>query len=103
MRGAWRAERDSTIAILAAGYGDGLPRHLANGTPVLIGGARYRLVGPSVDGHDRGGCHRRAESRRRANKAIIWGEGLPVEEVARTPAPFPTSCCAASASACRSS
>ena len=39
--GAWRAERDSTIAILAAGYGDGLPRHLANGTPVLIGGARH--------------------------------------------------------------
>ena len=24
--GAWRAERDSSIAILAAGYGDGLPR-----------------------------------------------------------------------------
>ena len=26
--GAWRAERDSAIAILAAGYGDGVPRHL---------------------------------------------------------------------------
>ena len=43
--GAWRAERDSTIAILAAGYGDGLPRHLANGTPVLVGGARFGSSG----------------------------------------------------------
>jgi len=43
--GAWCAERDSAIAILAAGYGDGLPRHLQNGTPVLIGGAHYPLVG----------------------------------------------------------
>ena len=25
--GTWRAERDTTIAILAGGYGDGLPRH----------------------------------------------------------------------------
>ncbi len=61
--GAWRAERDSSIAILAAGYGDGLPRHLANGTPVLIAGARHPLVGRVVDGHDRGGRNRCAESR----------------------------------------
>jgi len=79
--GAWRAERDSTIAILAAGYGDGLPRHLANGTPVLIGGARYELVGRvSMDmiAVDVTGAAKVATG----NKAIIWGEGLPVEEVA---------------------
>ncbi len=33
-RRTWRAERESTIAILAAGYGDGVPRHLASGAPV---------------------------------------------------------------------
>jgi len=79
--GAWRAERDSTIAILAAGYGDGLPRHLANGTPVLIGDARYELVGRvSMDmiAVDVTGTAKVATG----NKAIIWGEGLPVEEVA---------------------
>ena len=79
--GAWRAERDSTIAILAAGYGDGLPRHLANGTPVLIGGARYQLVGRvSMDmiAVDVTGAPKVTTG----NKAIIWGEGLPVEEVA---------------------
>jgi alanine racemase len=79
--GAWRAQRDSAIAILAAGYGDGLPRHLANGTPVLIGGARYPLVGRvSMDmiAVDVTGAEKIATG----NKALIWGPGLPVEEVA---------------------
>jgi alanine racemase len=79
--GAWRAERDSTIAILAAGYGDGLPRHLANGTPVLIGGTRHELVGRvSMDmiAVDVTGAAKVATG----NKAIIWGDGLTVEEVA---------------------
>jgi alanine racemase len=79
--GAWRAERDSAIAILAAGYGDGLPWHLANGTPVLIGGTRYALVGRvSMDmiAVDVTGAPKVAAGK----KAIIWGEGLPVEEVA---------------------
>ena len=79
--GAWRAERDSAIAILAAGYGDGLPRHLANGTPVLIAGARHPLVGRvSMDmiAVDVTGAPKVATG----SKAIVWGEGLPVEEVA---------------------
>lgn len=79
--GAWRAERDSAIAILAAGYGDGLPRHLENGTPVLIGGARYPLVGRvSMDmiAVDVTGATKIATG----HKAIVWGAGLPVEDVA---------------------
>jgi alanine racemase len=79
--GTWRAERDSSIAVLAAGYGDGLPWHLANGTPVLIGGTRHELVGRvSMDmiAVDVTGAPKVATG----NKAIIWGEGLPVEEVA---------------------
>jgi alanine racemase len=78
---AWRAERDSSVAILAAGYGDGLPRHLDNGTPVLIGGARYPLVGRvSMDmiAVDVTGASKIAAG----NRAVIWGDGLPVEEVA---------------------
>lgn len=79
--GAWRAERDSAIAILAVGYGDGLPRHLANGTPVLVAGARHPLVGRvSMDmiAVDVTGAPKVAAG----SKAIVWGEGLPVEEVA---------------------
>jgi alanine racemase len=80
--GAWRAERDSAVAILAAGYGDGLPRHLENGTPVLIGGARYPLVGRvSMDmiAVDVTG----APAVVAGNRGIVWGAGLPVEEIAR--------------------
>jgi alanine racemase len=80
--GAWRAGRDSSIAILAAGYGDGLPRHLANGTPVLIDGVRHPLVGRvSMDmiAVDVTG----ARTVVTGNHAVIWGAGLSVEEVAR--------------------
>jgi alanine racemase len=79
--GTWKAKRDSTIAILAAGYGDGLPRHLANGTPVLICGARYGLAGRvSMDmiAVDVTG----ASNVVTGSKAIIWGPDLPVEEIA---------------------
>ena len=80
--GAWRAQRDSAIAILAAGYGDGLPRHLENGTPVQIAGARYPLVGRvSMDmiAVDVTGAAKVVTG----NKAVIWGQGLAVEEIAR--------------------
>ena len=41
----WTAQRNSVIATVAVGYGDGYPRHAPNGTPVLIDGARCPLVG----------------------------------------------------------
>ena len=43
--GAWSAPRDSRIAIIAAGYGDGVHRSFETGTPVLIQGQRAPLVG----------------------------------------------------------
>jgi len=79
---AWRAERDTPIAILAGGYGDCVPRSLAAGAPVLVNGRRAPLVGrvsmdmiavnvaevPDVQVGSRG---------------VLWGANLPVEEVAR--------------------
>jgi alanine racemase len=79
--GTWQAPRDTTVAILAGGYGDGLPRSLANGTPVLINGARAPLVGRvsmdmiAVDVADRQDIHV-------GTRCVLWGEGLAVEEVA---------------------
>ena len=32
----WVAERDSMIATVAGGYGDGYPRHAPNGTPLAV-------------------------------------------------------------------
>ncbi|HLS97453.1 MAG TPA: alanine racemase, partial [Porticoccaceae bacterium] len=41
----WRAARPSLIATVPVGYGDGYPRHAANGTPVLVNGRRASLAG----------------------------------------------------------
>lgn len=40
----WRAPRETTLALVPLGYGDGLPR-TARGAHVLIGGARRPIVG----------------------------------------------------------
>lgn len=86
--GAWRAPRDSIVAVLAAGYGDGLLRSLAAGTPVLMNGRRAPLVGRvsmdmiTVDVTDVAGV-------RVGCKAVLWGAELPIEEVARHAATIP--------------
>jgi alanine racemase len=80
--GTWQAPRDSTVAIVAAGYGDGLARGLPSGTPVLIDGRRAPLCGRvsmdmiAVDVTELPGV-------RVGTPAVLWGRGLPVEEVAR--------------------
>ena len=80
--GTWQAQRDSKVAIVAAGYGDGLARGLPNGTPVLIEGSRAPLCGRvsmdmiAVDVTELPGVQV-------GSSAVLWGRGLPVEEVAR--------------------
>jgi len=80
--GAWRAPRSSVIAIIAAGYGDGLARGLPSGTPILIDGRRAPLAGRvsmdmiAVDVSD-------LQDVRVGTPVVLWGVGLPVEEVAR--------------------
>jgi alanine racemase len=41
----FRADRDTTLAVLPIGYGDGWRRALTNNADVLIAGRRYPLVG----------------------------------------------------------
>lgn len=41
----FRADRPMRIGVVACGYADGYPRHAGTGTPVVVGGARTRLVG----------------------------------------------------------
>jgi len=80
--GRWQASRDSLIGVIAVGYGDGYPRHAPDGTPVLINGTRVPLVGRvsmdmiTVDLTDM------ADSVQLNDEAILWGQGLPVDEVA---------------------
>ncbi len=62
--GAWRAARDSRIAIVAAGYGDGLPWSLSRGATVLVNGKLLPLAGRvsmdmiAVDVTGSAGAHR---------------------------------------------
>ena len=78
----WQAERDSLIATVAVGYGDGYPRHACNGTPVLINGQQGKLAGTvSMDmiGVDITDVDHVAIG----DTAILWGDQLPVETIAR--------------------
>jgi alanine racemase len=86
--GVWRAQRPSRLAIVAAGYGDGLPRSIPSGAPVLIGGERAPLAGavsmdmiaaditdlPPVSVGDR---------------VELWGTHLAVEELAAAAGTIP--------------
>ncbi len=77
----WRATRDSIIATLAIGYGDGYPRHAPDGTPVWLNGSRVCVVGRvsmdmlMVDITD-------LDCVSIGDVAEMWGNNLPVDEVA---------------------
>ncbi len=79
--GNWTAQRDSNIATITVGYGDGYPRNAINGTPVLINGVRCPLVGRvsmdmiTVDVTE-------LTEVAIGDKAVLWGPELPVNEVA---------------------
>ena len=80
-RGRYVSDGPSTLGIIAAGYGDGYTRHFRDGTPVWLNGRRVPLIGNvsmdmiAVDlGPD--------ASDRVGDVATLWGDELPVEEVA---------------------
>ena len=76
------AEGPMRIGIVACGYADGYPRHAPDGTPVVVAGVRTRLIGrvsmdmlmvdlTPVPAADVGA------------PVVLWGRGLPVDEVAQ--------------------
>ena len=77
----WSAERDSRIAVLAIGYGDGYPRHAPSGTPIWIRGKKVPLVGCvsmdmiTVDVTD-------APDVQIGDLAELWGEHIAIDTVA---------------------
>ena len=80
-QGSFEASSDSRLGIISAGYGDGYSRHFRSGTPVLINGRRVPLIGNvSMDmiAVDLGADATDAVG----DIAMLWGPGLPVEEVA---------------------
>jgi alanine racemase len=79
--GSYTADKDITIGVVAAGYGDGYPRHARNGTPVWINHQRCALLGRvSMDSLciDLSGMDARI-----GDRVVLWGKELSVDEVAQ--------------------
>lgn len=77
---AWTASQATRIGVVSIGYGDGYPRHAPSGTPVLVNGRRCQLAGRvSMDmiTVDLGEVPARP-----GDEVVLWGEGLPADEVA---------------------
>jgi alanine racemase len=68
------------VGIVAVGYGDGYPRHAKTGTPVLVGEHRAELLGRVS--MDMIAVNLNYTSAEVGDKVKLWGDGLPVEEVA---------------------
>ncbi|GAB6042728.1 alanine racemase [Endothiovibrio diazotrophicus] len=79
--GGYRCPEAMPVGVAAIGYGDGYPRHATEGTPVRVNGVRVPLVGrvsmDMITLDVRG-----VPDARVGDEVVLWGEGLPVEEVA---------------------
>ncbi|HZV64674.1 MAG TPA: alanine racemase [Telluria sp.] len=70
-----------TVGVVACGYADGYPRHAPHGTPVLVDGVRTTLLGRvsmdmmTVDLSP-------IPNARVGSRVVLWGDGLPIDEVA---------------------
>ena len=77
----YTASRPHRIGVIACGYADGYPRHAPNGTPVRVLGTKVRLAGRvsmdmiTVDLTD-------VPEARVGSPVVLWGEGMPVDDVA---------------------
>jgi alanine racemase len=80
--GLFTAEKTMRVGIVACGYADGYPRHARTGTPVCVEGKITRTLGRiSMDTL----CVDLSEIPDAAvgTPVILWGEGNPIEEVAK--------------------
>ena len=76
------AQRPTRIGVVACGYADGYPRQAPDGTPVLVEGVRCPVAGRvsmdmmTVDVTD-------LPMAEVGDAVTLWGEGLPIDEVAQ--------------------
>jgi alanine racemase len=85
---SWTARRASTVAVAAAGYGDGYPRNIQTGTTVLINGLACPLAGRvSMDmiTVDVTGIPRPSVG----DEVELWGKRLSVEQIAESAGTIP--------------
>lgn len=86
--GDYLCPADMTVGVVAIGYGDGYPRRISPGAPVLVNGRRAPLIARvsmdmlCVDLRDQ-------PAARCGDPVILWGPQLPVEEVAAAAGTIP--------------
>lgn len=78
----WRCPEAMPVGVVAAGYGDGFPRHARSGTPVLVNDIRCALIGRASMDMLTIDLRNQPEAKI-GDRVVLWGETLPVEEVAR--------------------
>ena len=77
----FRCERAMRVGVVACGYADGYPRHAPSGTPILVAGVRVKTAGRvsmdmiTVD-------LSAVPEARVGTPVTLWGEGLPIDDVA---------------------
>ncbi|MFM2476948.1 alanine racemase [Celerinatantimonas sp. MCCC 1A17872] len=79
----WQSQADTKLGVVAMGYGDGYPRLMPTGTPVIVNGRTVPLVGRvsmdmltvdlGPDANDKVG-----------DEVILWGKENPVEPLAQS-------------------
>ena len=80
--GDYTSSRPHRVGVIACGYADGYPRHAPNGTPVLVCGEKVRTAGRvSMDMMLTVDLSEVPEAVV-GSPAVLWGEGLPVDDVA---------------------
>ncbi len=79
--GDWVCPEAMPVGVVAIGYGDGYPRHLPTGTPVLVGGRSLPLIGRVSMDMITVDLRARPETQT-GDEVVLWGEGLPVDEIA---------------------
>ncbi len=79
---SWVCRKPMLLGVVATGYGDGYPRYTKPGAPVLVNGQRVPLIGRvsmdmiTVDLSAQ-------PLAKPGDKVTLWGQGLPIEEIAR--------------------
>jgi alanine racemase len=74
------ADRPMRVGTVACGYADGYPRHAMTGTPILVAGQRTRTLGRVS--MDMLACDLTGLDARVGSGVVLWGEGLPADNVA---------------------
>ena len=75
--GRWVCEKNTTLGVVAIGYGDGYPRYAKAGTPVLVNGERVPLVGRVSMDMITVDLSTQPEAKP-GDAVTLWGNGLPL-------------------------